>query len=87
MTTLHGENAISDRAAQKWFAKFISGNFDFNDAPRSGRQSYFDESHLNALLKKNARQITRELAEQMNCDQKTIYRHLISMEKVQKIGT
>ena len=48
---VYGENAISDRTGQKWFAKFRSGNFDLNDAPRSGRQSYFDESHLNTLLK------------------------------------
>ena len=41
---VYGENAISDRAAQKWFDKFRSGNFDLNDVPRSGRQSYFDES-------------------------------------------
>ena len=84
---VYGENTISDRAAQKWFAKFRNDNFDLNDAPSAGQQSNFDESHLNALLKGNARLTTRELAEQMNCGQNTIYRHVTSMDKVQKMGT
>ena len=52
---VYGEITISDRGAKKWFAKFRSDNFDLNVAPRSDRQSYFDQSHLNALLKENAR--------------------------------
>jgi len=84
---VYGENVIGDRAAQKWFAKFRSSNFDLNNAPRSHRQSYFDGRHLNALLKENARKTTRELAEKMNCEHKIIYRHLISMDNIQKMGT
>lgn len=32
-----GENAVSERRIQKWFARFDSGNFDVKDAPRCGR--------------------------------------------------
>jgi len=34
---VYGENAVSERSTQEWFARFRSGNFDVKDTPRSGR--------------------------------------------------
>ena len=44
---VYGENAISERTACYWHAKFKNGNFDLKDAPRSGRPAELDEERLN----------------------------------------
>ena len=54
--------------------------------PHSRRPSEFDEDHLKALLKKKNCQTSHELAEKMNCDQKTIFNHLHSMGFAEKLG-
>ena len=35
--SVYGEGAMTDRMCQKWFAKFHTGDFSLDDAPRSGR--------------------------------------------------
>ena len=70
---VYGEGVIGESTARKWFAKLKNGNFDIDDTPRRGRLSEFDENHLKALLKES-RQISRQLAEKINCNQKTIWR-------------
>ena len=44
------------------------------------------EDHLKALLKEESRQTSRELAEKINCHQKTILNHLYSMRFAEKLG-
>ena len=34
---VYGPDTVNKRLAQKWFARFRSGNFDVKDAPRVGR--------------------------------------------------
>ncbi|KAI4487169.1 hypothetical protein M0804_005318 [Polistes exclamans] len=52
----------------------------------SRRPSEFDEERLKSLLKENGRQTSRELAEKMNCDHKTILNHLHSIGFIEKLG-
>ncbi|XP_021571064.1 uncharacterized protein LOC110596169 isoform X2 [Carlito syrichta] len=78
---VYGENAIGESTARKWFCRFKEGHFDLSDSPRSGRPSGFDEDRLNAVLREDPCQSTRELANVMNCDQSTIVRHLHSLGK------
>ena len=54
--------------------------------PCSGRPSEFDEDHLKAILKEESHQTSHELAEKMNCDQKTILNHLHAMGFAEKLG-
>ena len=82
---VYGEGVIGESIARKWFAKFKNGNFDINDAPCSRRPSEFDKDHLKALLKEESRQTSCELAEKINCDQKTILNHLHSMGFAEKL--
>ena len=56
------------------------------DMPRSRRPSEFDEDHFKALLKEESCQTSHELAEKMNCNQKTIFNHLYSMGFAKKFG-
>ena len=83
---VYGKGVIGESTARKWFAKFKNGNFDIDDTPRSGRPSEFDEDHLKALLKEESCQTSSELAEKINCDQKTILNHLHSMGFAEKLG-
>ena len=82
---VYGEGVISEPTARKWFANFKNGNFDIDNTPHSRRPSEFDKDHLKALLKEEGHQTSRELAEKMNCDQKTILNYLHSMEFVEKL--
>ena len=83
---VYGEGVIGKSMERKWFAKFKNGNFNINNMPRSGRPSEFDKDHLKALSKEESRQTSCELAEKMNCDQKTILNHLHSMGFAKKLG-
>ena len=83
---VYGEGVIGKSTARKWFAKFKNGNFDINDMPCSRRPSEFDEDHLNVLLKEESHQTSRELAEKINYNQKTILSHLHSMGFAKKLG-
>ena len=67
-----------ESTARKWFAKFKNDNFDIDDTPCSGRPFEFDKDHLKALLKEESCQTSCELAEKMNCEQKTILNHFHS---------
>ena len=83
---VYGEGVIGESTVRKWFSKLKNGNFDIDDTLRSGRPSEFDEDHLKALLKKKSRQTSRELAEKINCDQKTILSHLHSIGFAEILG-
>ena len=83
---VYGEDVIGESMTRKWFAKFKNGNFDIDDTPHRRRPSEFDKDHLKALFKEESRQTSCELAEKMNCNQKTILNHLHSMGFSKKLG-
>ena len=83
---VYGKGVIGESTARKWFAKFKNGNFDINAMPHSKRPSEFNEDHLKALLKEESHQTSCELAEKINCNQKTILNHLHAMGFAQKLG-
>ena len=64
---------IDRTPVQNWFAKFRSGNFDVEDASRSGRPVEADEDTIKALIDANRRITTREIAERSNS---TVHDHL-----------
>ncbi|GFV25146.1 histone-lysine N-methyltransferase SETMAR [Trichonephila clavipes] len=52
---VYGEGVLTVRQCQNWFAKFRSGNFDVEDAPRSGRPVEADKDAIKALVDANRR--------------------------------
>lgn len=44
---MYGENAVTDQACQKWFAKFRAGHFLLDVIPRSGRPVKVDSEQFN----------------------------------------
>ena len=47
---MYGEDVLTECQCQNWFAKFRSGNFDVEDAPRFGRPVEADEDTIKALI-------------------------------------
>ncbi|GFT60848.1 hypothetical protein TNCV_3615812 [Trichonephila clavipes] len=93
LTDVYGEGVLTVRQCQNWFAKFRSGNFDVEDAPRSGRPEA-DKDAIKALVDAN-RLITQPLDEMpdvpktvdgstldLNLEQRlAIYDHIIKEAK------
>ncbi|GFX45459.1 histone-lysine N-methyltransferase SETMAR [Trichonephila clavipes] len=61
---------------QNWFAKFRSGNFDVEDAPRSGRRVEADKDAIKALVDANRRITTqRNLCRRIDVCHSLLKRH------------
>ncbi|GFX39242.1 histone-lysine N-methyltransferase SETMAR [Trichonephila clavipes] len=76
LTDVYGEGVLTVRQCQNWFAKFRSGNFDVEDAPRSGRPVEADKDAIKALVDANRRITTREIGQRLNLSNSTVYDHL-----------
>ena len=50
---MYGEDVLTEHKCQNWFAKFRSGNFNVEDAPRSGRSVEADEDTIKTLIDTN----------------------------------
>ncbi|XP_020289890.1 histone-lysine N-methyltransferase SETMAR-like [Pseudomyrmex gracilis] len=71
-----GENAVSIPTCERWFAKFKRGDFNLEDQPRSGRPSGIDDDIVRNLVDANSRISTQEIADRLNVDRSTAFRHL-----------
>lgn len=80
-----GEDTVSERTAQEWFAKFRTGDFSVEDRERSGRPSEVDRDLLCELLKDNPRQTARELGEKLGVHNTNVIRHLHELGMVHKL--
>ncbi|GFX17356.1 membrane metallo-endopeptidase-like 1 [Trichonephila clavipes] len=76
LTDVYGEGVLTVRQCQNWFAKFRSGNFDVEDASRSGRPVEADKDAIKALVDANRRITTREIGMRLNLSNSTVYDHL-----------
>ena len=61
LCAVYGEDVLTERQCQNWFAKFRSGNFNLEDAPRPGRPLEADVDKIKSLVDANRRIITREI--------------------------
>ena len=59
---VYGEESLTERQCQNWFAHFRSGDFDLKDAPRSGCLTEVDNK-ITAMIENNRHSRTREIAE------------------------
>jgi histone-lysine N-methyltransferase SETMAR len=84
--SVYGENAVTPRVCQKWFARFRDGNFQLEDQERAGRPRELNCEDLEAVVDENPRQSTRKLADILNFDQSTILRRLNEIGKKCKLG-
>ena len=80
-----GEDAVSDRNAQFWFAKFRRGDESLDDDPRTGRPSVVSDEILRDEIESNPRQTCSELAQTLKISETTVRDHLHSIGKVRKL--
>ena len=85
LSDVYGEDVLTVRQCQNWFAKFRSGNFDVEDTPRSGRPVEADEDTIKALVDANRRITTREIAERLNLSNSTVHNHLKRIGLISKL--
>ncbi|GFS56818.1 histone-lysine N-methyltransferase SETMAR [Trichonephila clavipes] len=76
LTDVYGEGVWTVRQCQNWFTKFRSGNFDVEDAPRSGRPVESDKDAIKALVDAKRRITKREIGLRLNLSNSTVYDHL-----------
>ena len=82
---MYGEDVLTVRQCQNWFAKFRSGNFDVEDVSRSGRPVEADKDTIKALVDANRRITTREIGERLNLSNSTVYDHLKGLGLTSKL--
>ncbi|OAD55670.1 Histone-lysine N-methyltransferase SETMAR [Eufriesea mexicana] len=77
LSDIYSDDVLTERQCQNWFAKFRFGNFDVEDAPRSGRPVEADcissIDTIKALIDANQRITTREIAERLNLSNSTVH--------------
>lgn len=84
---VYGDYALQERQCQRWFTKFRAGDFDLNDAPRSGRPTKVDDNKIKALIESNPHYTTREIAETLNVHHSSVHDHLKKLGYVSKLDT
>ncbi|GFX18180.1 histone-lysine N-methyltransferase SETMAR [Trichonephila clavipes] len=65
LANVYGDDVLTVSQCQNWLAKFRSGNFDVEDASRSGRPLEVDKDTIMAFFDANRRITTRDIAERM----------------------
>lgn len=85
LSDVYGEDVLTARQCQNWFAKFRSGKFDVEDAPRSGRPVEVDEDKIKALIDANRRITTREISKRLKLSNSTVHDHLKRLGLISKL--
>ena len=80
-----GNNGLTERQCQNWFARFHFGDFDLKDAPRSARLTEVDDDKIKAMIENNRRGTAREIAEKLNISNTCVERHLKQLGYVNKL--
>lgn len=73
---VYGYDTLSKSTAQRWFARFRSGDLNVKDAPRSGRPIVENVDEIFKKIEEDRHISTRDIAEELNIDQKTVWNHL-----------
>ena len=81
-----GEQVITERSCQLWFAQFRDGNESLEDESHGHRATAIDNNELEQLIEADPMQTTRELAKHLQCDHSTIVRHLEIIGKTNRNG-
>lgn len=84
--TAYGDDALSKRTCERWFAKFRSGNEDLEDELHQRGPSEFSDENVQSVLDAEPRATTREIAEKLGCSHTAVEYHLHKMGKVNKLG-
>ena len=73
---VYGDECLSERQCQNWFARFRSGNFDVKDESRSGRPIVDKDDEILKKIEIDRHISSRDIATEINIDPKTVLNHL-----------
>ena len=76
MCGVYGDECLSERQCQNWFARFRSGNFDVKDEPRPGRPIVEKVDEILQKVEVDRHISSRHMATELNIDHKTVLNHL-----------
>ena len=82
---VYGPDAVKVKIAQYWLSKFRDGNFNLEDAERSGRPSLFDSDDLRAVINADPFQSCQDIAQTLSTSTSTAFRHLKQIGMVSKL--
>lgn len=74
--SVYGDDAVGESTVRKWFARFRTGNFELEDAKRSGRPSTVDDEQIQQLVTDNPHYTTRDIAKTLGISQTSVSNHL-----------
>ena len=86
LVSAYGEHALSISQCERWFKKFVDGDFELDNKIRENAPKRFEDTELQALLEKDDTQTQEELAGQLQVDHSTISRRLTRMGLIQKLS-
>ena len=81
-----GKDTTNEGTVPFWFMKFRAEDFSLEDEPRSVRPTVTQEDILRSTIEADPAKITRQIAQEMHVNQKTVVRHLAIIGKVIKLG-
>jgi histone-lysine N-methyltransferase SETMAR len=81
MCATYGLDFVSFSTVKRWYSKFKAGEYEFEDASRSGRPSKNLDEKIEEQLELNKRATTREIAAEIRGSHETVWRHLLKMGK------
>lgn len=64
MTQAFDNDSVNEHTVRRWFAKFCSGDFSFEDVPRSGRPTVIQDEDLSTLMRTYPSQMVRGTTEE-----------------------
>lgn len=68
------------------FTKFCSGDFNINDAPRSGHPTEIDSSYVKRIVDANPSQAVWEIATALNIPYTSLEKHLPKLRYVSRLN-
>lgn len=85
LCAVYGTDAITERACQIWYKKFKSGNFEVQDALRSGRPMETSDDQIKSIIEIDRHVTVREIAGQLQISKTAASRHLVRLGYVKKL--
>lgn len=79
---VNGKNTVSKAKCSAWYRRFCDGQFDLDDAPRSGRPATTDDNQVLALIRNNPHLTVAEMADTFKISHSTECRRLQKLDMV-----
>ena len=76
LVEVYGEHALAERTCHKWFARFKSDDFGFEDEESPGQPKKFEDEELEALIDEDCCQTQEKFAESLGVTQAAISKRL-----------